>query len=74
MKMKLASRRIRSMDELAALDNNSPAVCGPNPSTFAARHGIKLSKAYLKFLRGQKSEGNGMHKLARTSPKKLVAA
>ena len=73
MKMKLVSRRIRSMEELVALDDKSPAVCGPSPSTFARRHGLKLSKAYLKFLRSQKPGGSEMRKLVRPS-RKLVAA
>ena len=74
MKMKLASRRIRSMEELVALDDKSPAVCGPSPSTFARRNGLKLSKPYLKFLRNQKTASNGTHKLGRLYRKKLVAA
>ncbi len=73
MKMKLASRRVRSMEELAALEDKSPAVCGPSPSTFAMRHGLKLSKPYVKFLRDQKTSGNGIHKAVKPR-RKLVAA
>ena len=72
MKMKLKSHRIRSMDEIVALED-SPAVCGPSPLTFAARHGLKLSKPYLKFLRSQKANGNGAHKIVQPR-RKLVAA
>jgi len=73
MKMKLKSHRIRSMDELAAMEDKFPAVCGPSPLTFAARHGLKLSKPYLKFLRSQKSNGNGARKVVQPH-RKLVAA
>jgi hypothetical protein len=73
MKMKLISRRIRSMDELVALEEKSPAVCGPSPASFAARHGLRLSKAYVTFMRSQKANGNGVRKIAQPR-RKLVAA
>jgi hypothetical protein len=62
MKLKLKSRRIRPIEELWAMEDKSPAVCGPNPSAFAARHGLKLSKAYQEFLRRQRVNGNGVRK------------
>ena len=73
MKMKLISRRIRSMDELVALEEKSPAVCGPSPASFAARHGLRLSKAYVTFIRSRKAIGNGTRKVAQPRHK-LVAA
>jgi hypothetical protein len=74
VKMKLKSRRIRSMDEIVALEDEfGPAVCGPSPLTFAARHGLRLSKAYLKFMRSQKSNRNGARKVMQPR-RKLVAA
>ena len=73
MKMKLKSHRIRSMEELVTMEDESPAVCGPSPLAFAARHGLKLSKSYLEFLRRQPVNGNGTHKVAQPR-RKLVAA
>lgn len=73
MKMKLISRRIRSMEELLAMEEKLPSVCGPSPSAFAARHGLKLSKPYVTFMRSQKSNGNGARKIVRPR-RKLVAA
>ena len=73
MKMKLTSRRIRSMDELLAIEEKLPAVCGPSPSAFAARHGLKLSKRYVTFMRSKKASGNGVRKVVEAR-RKLVAA
>ncbi len=73
MKMKLISRRIRSMDELVALEEKSPAVCGPSPALFAARHGLRLSKPYVAFMHSQKASGNGVSKVV-PPRRKLVAA
>lgn len=73
MKMKLISRRIRSIEELCAIEDKFPAVCGPSPAAFAARHGLKLSKPYVAFLRSQKANGNGARKMAQPR-RKLVAA
>lgn len=73
MKMKLISRHIRSIEELLAIKDKLPAVCGPSPSVFAARHGLKLSKPYVAFLRRQKANGNGARKVVQ-SRRKLVAA
>ncbi len=69
--MKLKSRRIRPIEELWAIEDKFPAVCGPSPSSFAARHGLKLSKSYLEHLR-QRTNGNGTHKVV--PPRKLAAA
>ena len=71
MKMKLKSRRIRPIEELWAIEDKFPAVCGPSPSSFAARHGLKLSKSYLEHLR-QRANGNGAHKVV--SPRRKLAA
>jgi len=73
MKMKLISRRIRSIEELWAIEDKLPAVCGPSPSAFAARHGLKLSKQYVTFMRSQKANGNGVRKVVQPR-RKLVAA
>lgn len=73
MKMKLISRRIRSTEELCAIEDKSTTVPEPSPVTFAARHGLKLSKPYVTFMRSQKSSGNGARKFVQ-SRRKLVAA
>ena len=73
MMMKLISSRIRSIEELVAIEDKLPAVCGPSPSTFAARHGLKLSKSYVAFMRSQKAIGNGVRKIVQPR-RKLVAA
>jgi hypothetical protein len=72
--MKLKSRRIRSMDEIVALEDEfGPAVCGPSPSAYAARYGLKLSKSYQEFLRRQRANGNGARKIV-PPRRKLIAA
>lgn len=73
MKMKLTSRRIRSLDELLALEKKLPALCGPSPSAFAARHGLKLSKRYVTFMRSKKTDGNGARKVVRPRRKLVVS-
>lgn len=73
MKMKLISRRVRSIDELLAMEEKRPAVCGPSPSAFAARHGLKLSKPYVAFMRSKKA-GNGLRRKVAVPRRKLVAA
>ncbi len=73
MMMKLISSRIRSIEELVAIEDKLPAVCGPTPSTFAARPGLKLSKSYVAFMRSQKAIGNGVRKIVQPR-RKLVAA
>ena len=72
MKMKLISRRIRSMEELCAIDDKFSTVPGPSPVTVAARHGLKLSKSYLTFMRSQNANGNGASKVAQ--PRRKLAA
>jgi hypothetical protein len=72
MKMKLISRRIRSMDELCAIEDKFSTVLGSSPASFAARHGLKLSKQYVTFMRSQKSKRNGARKIAQ--PRRKLAA
>jgi hypothetical protein len=71
--MKLNSRRVRPIEELWAPEDKSPAVCGPSPVSYAARHGLKLSKNYVEFMRVQPAIGNGAHKLVRRR-RKLASA
>jgi hypothetical protein len=55
--MKLISRRLLSLEELWAIEDEFPAVLGPDPVSYAARHGLKLSKRYLKYLAEKKTNG-----------------
>jgi len=57
VKLKLKSRRLRSIEELWAVEDEVPAVCGPSPVSYAARYGLNLSKRYLEHLR-RKANGN----------------
>ena len=59
MKMKRNSRRLRSIEELWAIEDEHPAVCGPSPLSFATRYGLTLSKRYLEDLRRRRANGNG---------------
>ena len=58
MKLKLKNRRQLSLEELWAIEDEFPAVCGPSPSSYAARYGLKLSKNYVAHLR-RRANGNG---------------
>lgn len=71
MKLKLKSRRLRSLEELWAIEDEFPAVCGPSPISYAARYGLKLSKNYLEHLR-RRANGNGNHS-ASSRRKRVVA-
>lgn len=59
MKLELKSGRPPTLEELWAMEEKFPAVCGPSPSSYAARHGLKLSKDYLAHLRRRRANGNG---------------
>ena len=75
--MKLKSRRLRSIEELWAVEDEFPAVCGPSPVSYAARHGLTLSKRYLDYLHRQR-HANGTSKktkraVASRSPRQRLA-
>ena len=72
MKMNLISRRVRSIEELWAMDDQLSVVSGSTPSAFAAHHGLKLSKPYVMFTRTQKTNRNGARKVAQ--PRRNVVA
>ena len=74
MKLKLKSRRIRSLEELWAIEDVFPAVCGPSPVSYAARHGLELSKGYLKHLDRRQANGNGAQRIARQRKPALADA
>ena len=59
MKLQLKSRRLRPIEELWAIEDKFPAVCGPSPMSYAARYGLTLSKRYLRHLRRRKGDTNG---------------
>lgn len=46
------------------MEEKFPAVCGPSPISYAARHGLKLSKNYLGHLRRRQANGNGKQSLS----------
>jgi len=58
VKLKLKSRRHRTLEELWAIEDEFPAVCGPSPVSYAARYGLTLSKRYLEHLR-RRANGDG---------------
>lgn len=65
MKLELKSGRPPTLEELWAMEEKFPAVCGPSPSSYAARHGLKLSKNYLKHLSRRQANGNGKPSVSR---------
>ena len=73
MKLKLKDHRIRSLEELWAIEDEFPAVCGPSPISYAARHGFKLSKRYLEHLRRRRANGNGASKTVSRRRKPALA-
>ncbi len=73
MKLKLQSRRIRPIEELWAIEDEFPAVCGPSPVAYAARHGLKLSKNYLKHLSRGRANG-GTQAISRQRKRGLAGA
>jgi hypothetical protein len=73
MELKLKSRRVRPIEELWAMEDNSPAVCGPSPAAYAARHGLRLSRTYLEFLRRQRADTNGAPRAPRMRRRTVAA-
>jgi uncharacterized membrane protein len=71
--MKLKSRRVRSMAELGAMEDKSPAVCGPSRAACAARYSLRPSRKYVEIMRAQPGIGNGEHLLV-PRRRKLVSA
>ena len=65
MKLELKSGRPPTLEELWTMEEKFPAVCGPSPSSYAARHGLKLSKKYMEHLRRRQANGNGQPSVSR---------
>jgi hypothetical protein len=65
VKLKLKSRRLRSLEELWAIEDECPAVCGPSPISYATRYGLTLSKQYMEHLRRHRANGNGKPTVSR---------
>ena len=59
MKAKLKSRRIRTLEELWAIEDAFPLAFAPDPVHFSLKWGIPLSKGYLKHLREREADGSG---------------
>ena len=64
MKLTLKDRRPLTLEELWAIEDEFPAVCGPSPVSYATRYGLKLSKSYLEHLRHRKANGNGQRSVS----------
>ena len=64
MKLTLKDRRPLTLEELWAIEDEFPAVCGPSPVSYAARHGLTLSKRYMEHLRRREDNGNGEHSIS----------
>ena len=73
VKLQLKNRRLRSLEELWAIEDEFPAVCGPSPISYAARHGLALSERYLAHLRRERANGNGARKAASCRRKSALA-
>lgn len=73
MKLKLKNRRQLSLEELWAIEDEFPAVCGPSPVSYAARYGLTLSKRYLEHLRRRQAHGNGKPSVSRARRRKSAA-
>jgi len=57
MKLKLKNRRLRSLEELWAIEDVFPAVCGPSPASFTGRYGLTLSERYVRHLLHRQTNG-----------------
>jgi hypothetical protein len=67
MKLKPKNKRMRTLEDLWAIEDEFPAVCGPNPVSYAARFGLKLSKSYLAHLGHRQTNGHP----AKPAPRRL---
>lgn len=59
MKAKLKSRRIRTLEELWAIEDEFPLAFAPDPVHLALKWGLPLSKNYLKHRQAREANGNG---------------
>jgi len=59
MKAKLKSRRIRTLKELWAIEDEFPLALVPDPVHFSLKWGIPLSKSYLKYRHARDAKANG---------------
>ena len=74
MKLKLKAGPPPTLEELWAIEDEFPAVCGPSPVSYAARYGLKLSKRYLEHLRQRQANGNGKSHGKRPVPARRKSA
>ncbi len=70
--MKLKSRRLHSIEELWAIEDEFPCVCGPSPISYANRYGLKLSKRYLQHLDLREKNGNDHSSVSSRSKTKVA--
>ena len=59
MKTKLKSRRLRTREELWAIEDEFPLAFAPDPVHLALKWGLPLSKGYLKHRREREANANG---------------
>jgi hypothetical protein len=64
MKAKLKKRRVRTLEELWAIEDEFPLAFVPDPVHFAAKWGLPLSKSYLKHRKQRDAKANGNGTLA----------
>jgi hypothetical protein len=61
----LSRRRIRSLEELWAIEDEFPLAFVPDPVHLALKWGLPLSKSYLKHRRARDAKRNGSHQSPR---------
>ena len=59
MKAKLKSRRVRTLEELWAMEDEFPLAFAPDPVHLAIKWGLPLSKNYLKHRQEREANGSG---------------
>ena len=57
MKAKLKSRRIRTLEELWAIEDEFPLAFVPDPVHLALKWGLPLSRNYLRHRRQREASG-----------------
>jgi len=72
VKAKLKTRRVRTLEELCAIEDEFPLAFAPDPVHLALKWGLPLSRNYLKHR--QQREANGNSKPASTHSRRKAVA
>jgi len=72
VKAKLKTRRVRTLEELWAIEDEFPLAFAPDPVHLALKWGLPLSRNYLKHR--QQREANGNSKPASTHSRRKAVA